>query len=70
MAGKRKIIDKIVKWLWYLLASTILLSAIAISLIRFALTEIESYKETIEQKASQAIKHQVLVESLGAVGGL
>ena len=66
MSGKQKLTDKLVTWLWYLLAAGILFSAVIISLIRFALTEVESYQETIEQLASKAIKHQVYIESLDA----
>ena len=64
MAGKQKLIDKIIKWLWYLVASSILVSAVIISLVRFALTEIDSYQEAIEQLASKATGHQVFIESL------
>src|SRR5210317_44133 len=66
MSGKQKLTDKLITWLWYLLAAGILFSAVIISLIRFALTEVESYQETIEQLASKAISHQVYVESMDA----
>ena len=66
MSSKNKISDKIIRWLWYSVATVILTSAVLISLIRFALTEIDSYKENIEQLASKAVGHQVYIESLGA----
>ncbi|MEJ2140872.1 MAG: DUF3971 domain-containing protein [Gammaproteobacteria bacterium] len=66
MTKQYKHIDKLIKWLWYLLAASILFSAVIISLIRFALTEVESYRERVEELVSGAIKHQVYIESLDA----
>lgn len=66
MAGKKKLTDKLIKWLWYLVASSILVSAVMISLVRFALTEIDAYQETIEQLASKATNHKIYIESLDA----
>ena len=56
----------ITRWLWYLLATAILFSAVVISLVRFSLTEVDGYREKIELLASQAIHHQVYIESLDA----
>lgn len=66
MKFPKTVLHKITRWLWYLLAGIILFSAVIISILRFALTEVDSYREKVQLIASQATHHRVLIESLDA----
>ena len=62
----RKELHKVTRWLWYLLATAILFSAVVLSLVRFALTEVDTYREKMEALATEAIQHKVIIESIDA----